>query len=69
MVRLTGESPTDAVRMVLAERLKREQQKLGRPRGAAVRLHAIADACAVLPVLDPRSPDALVGYDEHGLPH
>jgi antitoxin VapB len=65
---LTGESLTDAVRTALAERLEREQRRRGRPRGVAARLHAIADACAVLSVLDPRGPDELVGYDEHGLP-
>ena len=24
---------------------------------------------APLPVLDPRTPDEIIGYDEHGLPH
>jgi antitoxin VapB len=23
--------------------------------------------CAALPDLDPRSPDAIIGYDEHGM--
>jgi hypothetical protein len=28
----------------------------------------IAQRAAALPVLDPRSPDEILGYDEHGLP-
>ncbi len=29
---------------------------------------AIGKRCASLPVLDPRSPEEILGYDEHGLP-
>ena len=29
---------------------------------------AISELCASLPVLDPRSPDEIVGYDEFGVP-
>ena len=32
------------------------------------RMAAISDRCASLPVLDPRSPDEIVGYDEFGVP-
>jgi hypothetical protein len=32
------------------------------------RLRRIADHCAALPVLDARSPDEILGYDEHGVP-
>ena len=31
-------------------------------------LDEIALHCARLPVLDPRTPDEILGYDEHGLP-
>jgi antitoxin VapB len=31
-------------------------------------LEAIAEHCANLPVLDPRSADEILGYNEHGLP-
>ena len=27
-----------------------------------------SDRCAQRPVLDPRSPDEIIGYDEHGVP-
>ena len=65
---LTGESLTTAIRTALAERLAREQQRQGRRRGVADRLREIARECAALPVLDPRSPEEIIGYDEHGLP-
>lgn len=32
------------------------------------RLIEISDHSASLPVLDPRTPDEIIGYDEHGLP-
>lgn len=32
-------------------------------------LDEIALHCSRLPVLDPRTPDEILGYDEHGLPH
>jgi hypothetical protein len=31
-------------------------------------INAIADHCSRLPVLDARSPDEILGYDEIGLP-
>jgi antitoxin VapB len=32
------------------------------------RMTAISDRCAGLPVLDPRSPEEIIGYDEFGVP-
>ena len=32
------------------------------------RMTAISDQCAALPVLDPRSSDDIIGYDEFGVP-
>jgi antitoxin VapB len=31
-------------------------------------LNEIAQACSALPVLDPRTAEEILGYDEHGLP-
>jgi antitoxin VapB len=63
----TGETLTDAIINALRERLRRER---GRTRGPRLReeLRAIRERCAALPVLDPRDPDAILGYDEHGVP-
>lgn len=64
---LTGESLTDVVRHSLRERLQRERQSNPDPIWLE-RLREISDRCASRPVIDPRSDDDLVGYDEHGLP-
>ena len=63
----TGESLTQAVVQALRERLLREK---GRIRGRPLReeLAAIRRRCAGLPVLDPRSPEEILGYDDKGVP-
>jgi antitoxin VapB len=63
----TGETLTEAVVVALRERLARET---GRTRSIPLReeLAAIRRRCAGLPVLDTRSADEILGYDEHGLP-
>jgi len=68
VARLTGESLTDAVRIALSERLARERLKRARPANLADELEAVARRVAALPVLDPRPPDEILGYDDHGLP-
>ncbi len=65
---LTGESITEAVFVSVKERLERLKSK-NSPYSLAQELDAIAQRCASLPVLDSRSPEALIGYDEQGLPH
>jgi antitoxin VapB len=65
---LSGESVIEAVRVALSERLKRLQIRQGRKRSLADELNAIALECASLPVDDSRSPDEIIGYDEHGAP-
>jgi antitoxin VapB len=63
----TGESLTTAVETALQERLERVR---GRSRAVTItrRLRALSDQVRALPVLDPRTPEAILGYDEHGLP-
>jgi len=63
---LTGESLTDAITESLRERLAREHRIrcLG---GGDPLAHAIA-ALRSLPVIDHRSADEILGYDEHGVP-
>jgi antitoxin VapB len=67
LAKLTGESLTEAVVKALRERLQRES---GESRGTdlAEELMEIGRRCAALPVLDPRSPEEILGYDENGLP-
>jgi antitoxin VapB len=65
--RLTGETLTEAIGKSLEERLqrlkrRRDEENLRRDLDAILaRFHA-------LPVLDTRSDDEIVGYDENGLP-
>ena len=65
---VTGESLAEAVKRSLAERLEREQGKRERAKSLAEELDEIALRCAALPDLDARSPEEIIGYDEHGLP-
>lgn len=67
LAKQTGETKTEAVTQALRERLARVRRARARRR-LADELEAIAEHCANLPVLDARPPDAILGYDEHGLP-
>lgn len=62
----TGESLTEAIRRALEERLARETHRSRRGFDAEIR--RIQEYVARLPVLDPRSAEEILGYDEHGLP-
>lgn len=60
----TGESLTDAVLVALRERLEREHHK----RGLKSRLSRLVDDVATYAVLDSRTTDEILGYDDRGLP-
>ena len=64
----TGETLTNAIERAVEERL----QRLGPPRRKGRVDHKkLAELLAYfdsLPVDDPRSPDEIIGYDEHGVP-
>jgi antitoxin VapB len=62
----TGESLTDAVTIALRERLQRERARRG--ASVAARLRRLSHDVRALPVLDVRSPEAILDYDERGLP-
>jgi antitoxin VapB len=65
VARRTGESLTEAVANALRERLQRLLQP---KRSLADDLDEISQRCASLPDLDRRSAEAILGYDERGLP-
>lgn len=67
LVKLTGETKTEAVTKALRDRLARLRRERSRRR-LADELDDIARHCARLPVRDPRPADQILGYDEHGLP-
>ena len=63
----TGESLTEAVRVSLRERLEREKHR--EPDAVIMeKLLEISERCAALPVLDARSDEEILGYDEIGVP-
>jgi antitoxin VapB len=64
---LTGESITEAIHVAVRDRLEREQRRRGKAIDRA-RIDEIVAQLAALPVVDPRSPEELIGYDDHGLP-
>jgi len=68
LAKQTGESITVAIVKALHERLQRLTGR-HRPMGLADQLDEIAKRCAALPVIDERSQDEILGYDEKGLPH
>lgn len=67
LARRTGESLTQAVIVALRERLRREQGR-ARGRDLVLEMRAIAERLSTLPVLDRRSANDIIGYDENGLP-
>lgn len=67
LAELTNESITEAVKTALRERLEHERRR----RGAGIdldRLRKAQKALAGIPIVDERSPDELLEYDEYGLP-
>jgi antitoxin VapB len=63
----TGQTLTDVVRHAV----KREHNRIrsAKPDPLLIdQLMEIADRCASLPVLDDRSDDEIIGYDEYGIP-
>jgi antitoxin VapB len=64
----TGEGITEAVITALRERLARLKGRRRRGRPLTEELRAIGERVAAMPVLDPRSPDEILDYDERGLP-
>jgi antitoxin VapB len=66
LARVTGESLTQTIVVSLRERLDRERSESAVSMGA--RLRRLGDDVAQLPVLDRRSPEEILGYDDLGLP-
>ena len=67
VAKLTGETKTSAVKRALQDRLARLRRERTERR-LADELDEIALHCSRLPVLDPRSEEEILGYDERGVP-
>jgi antitoxin VapB len=68
IVAKTGETPTGAIQRALEERLDRIKRE-NDSRNLANQLEEILKRVDGPPVLDARSADEIIGYDENGLPH
>lgn len=64
----TGESLTRAIEKALEERWQRLKRQRRGP-DLQNQLKEILRRVDELPVLDTRTPDEILRYDEHGLPH
>ncbi len=64
---MTGESLTVAVRTALAERMEREQLRRGRRGSIVAEIDEIVRRLAAAPVLDSRTADEIIGYDDTGM--
>jgi antitoxin VapB len=65
LARRRGESITEAVLSAIREQLKREQAKTRAP-GVAEALMEIGHRFSALPLLDDRSDDEILGYNDVG---
>jgi antitoxin VapB len=64
----TGESLTIAISLAVEERLAREERKRTDKEALLADIRSIIDHCSSLPILDNRSEDEIMGWDENGLP-
>jgi len=62
----TGETLTEAIVVSVRERLSRIRE--ARTPSLAEEIGRIAKRCGSRPVLDARTPDEILGYDDAGLP-
>lgn len=69
LARSRGISMTEAIRQALANEISQQDpQPESHEEARLHRMLEIARSAASLPVLDDRSEDEILGYDDHGLP-
>lgn len=64
----TGQTLTQAVKEALRDRLARERAAKSDQRRLIARVLALGRRASSRPVLDPRSHEQILGYDEFGVP-
>lgn len=67
LAKITGESLTEAINKALCARLEKEMRRRSKLIDR-VRVDEIVKRIASRPILDDRSPDEIIGYDDYGLP-
>jgi antitoxin VapB len=68
LAKSTGEGITEAVINALRERLARQKRRRRQGRPLSEELRAIGERIAAMPVLDSRTAEEILDYDERGLP-
>ena len=69
LAELTNKSLTEAIIIALREKLQRCKSEMrSRPKPLRDELLDIGQRCSRLPVLDDRTPEEILGYNENGLP-
>jgi len=68
LARRRGETMTEAVKHALREQLGSERGAGSETRRVVARVLERARRTAALPVLDPRTAEEILGYEEHGVP-
>jgi antitoxin VapB len=64
----TGQSLTQAVKQALLDRLARERAATSNQQRLVARVLELGRRASSRPVLDSRSPEEILGYDEFGAP-
>ena len=67
LAKLTGQSITQAVAEALEEKLQAERRRRGKKINRDEVMKLVREIASA-PVLDPRPPEEILGYDERGLP-
>jgi antitoxin VapB len=67
LARITGESLTEAINKALRARLEQETRRRGKSIDRT-KINKIIERITSQSILDNRSPDQIIGYDEQGLP-
>lgn len=63
-----GLSYTAAIRLAVQNELDKRRRPARNPGRIREAIRELQEEIRKLPVLDPRTPDEIIGYDEHGLP-
>jgi antitoxin VapB len=69
LARRTGQTLTQVVKEALRDRLARERMAGSDKQRLVARVLELGRRASSRPVLDPRSPEEILGYDEFGVPH
>ncbi len=67
----SGETPAEIIRQALVDRARETGMNVTekvRRKPSFARMMEISDRCSRLPVIDDRTPDEIIGYDEFGVP-